>query len=414
MTETFLSLELRKQWFINSRKDPIESVYLLESELGRGAYGTVRQARDKASGQQYAIKIIQKNRVSEFHTFKQEIEILRFLDHPNIVKLIECFETDRLCYLVLEYCEGGELLQRFAKEQGFSELRAAQIMRKLLSAVCYCHSNRICHRDLKPANCLMVDPSDQSDIKIIDFGLASLLSEEQVLNDPCGTPYFIAPEVLTGNCRLECDCWSLGVMLYMMLSGTLPFTGKNQEEVITKVHNASYTFRLKAFTKVSGMAKDLISRLLVKDPAFRLTAQAALDHPWIKVLSPVPEVPLPIEVCQNILQFVHFQKFKRATLMFIASRLNEKDIKLLKEIFVAMDRGGTGSISKKEFEIVIKKSSPNIHQNDLNNVWKVLDTNHNGKIDYIEFIAACISGRKYINAGILKTAFEFYDNVFDN
>ena len=206
MTETFLSLELRKQWFINSRKETIENYYEFESEIGSGAYGKVIKAKERSSGGYFAIKIIQKNRVVEFQTFKQEIEILTILDHPNIVKLIECYETDRLCYLVLEYCEGGELFQKLGKEKNFSELKAAVIMRKLLSAVVYCHSNRICHRDLKPENCLLVDNSDNSDIKIIDFGLAAFASEEDVLNDVCGTAHYVAPEVLSGAYRLECDC----------------------------------------------------------------------------------------------------------------------------------------------------------------------------------------------------------------
>ena len=356
MDGTFLSLELRKQWFINSCMESIENYYEFETEIGSGAYGKVVKAREKTTGNYFAIKIVQKNRVSEFHTFKQEVEILRVLDHPNIVNLIQCFETERLCYLVLEYCEGGELLQKLTREKNFSELKAANIMRKLLSAVLYCHNNRICHRDLKPENCLIVDNSDNSDIKIIDFGLAVITTEEQVLKDICGTAYYVAPEVLSGSYRLECDCWSLGIILYMMLSGNPPFMWKNNQEVLIKVYNASYSFRHKAFAKVSEMAKDLISRLLVKDPNIRLTAQEAFNHPWIQVLAPLPDCIFPAQIYEDIKSFVSFQKFKRATLMFIASRLTDKNTRVLKQMFVSMDTSGNGYVNRIEFERALKQS----------------------------------------------------------
>jgi calcium-dependent protein kinase len=411
MTNPHLSLELKKQWFINSHQDPIENYYDFEGEIGSGSYGKVFRAREKSLGRTVAVKIIQKNRVVEFDAFKHEVEILRFLDHPNIVKLLECFETERLCFLVLEFCEGGELLQMIAKEKNFSEVKAAMIMRKLISAVRYCHDNNICHRDLKPENCLIVDKSESSDIKIIDFGLATRIDEQHILTDICGTAFYIAPEVLSGHYDQECDCWSLGVILYMMLSGRPPFYGKNNQEVLVKVYNASYSFRSKAFAQVSEMAKDLISRLLVKDPGLRMTAKEAFEHPWIQVLSPLPECTLSSQIYDNIRQFVKFQKFKRATLMFIASRLSEREIFTLKEVFVGMDKEGNGSLSREEFEEGMKKHKAKLSSSDLENVWKVLDTNHNGKIDYIEFVTACISSQRYVTAGILKTAFEFYDIV---
>ena len=411
MAETLLSLELRKQWFINSCLDSIEKFYEFENDIGSGAYGKVVKAREISTGNYFAIKIVQKNRVSEFHTFKHEVDILRILDHPNIVNLTQCFETDRLCYLVLEYCEGGELLQKIAREKTFSELKAATVMRKLISAVLYCHNNKICHRDIKPENCLLVDNSADSDIKIIDFGLATITNEQQVLNDICGTAYYVAPEILTGSYRLECDCWSLGIILYMMLAGSPPFTGKNNQEVLMKVYNASYSFRSKAFAKVSEMAKDLISRLLVKDPSIRLTAREAFNHPWIQVLAPLPNFPLSMQIFEDIKHFIGFQKFKRATLMFIASRLTEKSIFSLKQMFVSMDRSGNGYISRAELEQGFKSSKAKFCVEDMDNIWKVLDTNHNGKIDYIEFITACICSQKYVTAGILKSAFEFYDMV---
>lgn len=411
MSEVYTSIELKKQWFLNSRKDPIENCYVFEGELGKGTYGTVLKAREISSNRPVAVKIIQKNRVVESHTFKQELEVLQFLDHPNIVKLLEYFETERLCYLVLEYCEGGELFRKLAQERNFSELKAAFIMRKLISAVMYCHSNGLCHRDLKPENCLLVDNSEDSDIKIIDFGLAAYVTEQQALKSICGTAYYVAPEVLSGCYTVKCDCWSLGIIMYTILSGSPPFTGKNNQEVLMKVYNGSYSMRGKTFQKVSKMAKDLISRLLVNDPNMRLTAREAFEHPWIQVLSPVPDCPLPSETFDDINNFMNFSKFKRATLMYIASRLTEREINLLKEVFVSIDKDGNGTISRSEFDSAFDRMTRKLDKSDMDNLWKVLDMNHNGKIDYTEFISACVSGQAYVDVGILKSAFEFYDEV---
>lgn len=413
MNDIYASLELRRQWFLNSRKDPIDQYYTFDCELGKGAYGTVLKAREISSNRQVAIKIIQKNRVLESHTFKHEIEVLRNLDHPNIVRLLEFFETERLCYLVLEYCEGGELFQKLAKERNFSELTAAHIMRKLISGVLYCHNNGLCHRDLKPENCLMVDNGEESDVKIIDFGLAMYINEQHVLNNVCGTAYYIAPEVLSGSYGIECDCWSLGVIMYTMLSGSPPFTGKNNQEILMKVYNGSYSLRGKTFTKISKIAKDLISRFLVKDPAMRITAEQALAHPWIQVLAPIPECPLSTEIFEEISNFSNFSKFKRATLLYIASRLSEKELFNLKNLFISIDKDCDGSISRTEFESALTKLNKNFRAESLENLWKVLDMNHNGKIDYSEFISSCVSGQKYVDAGVLKSAFQFYDEVIN-
>lgn len=411
MSEVLKSLEVRKQWFIHSRTEPIDTYYEFLNEIGKGNYGTVVKARELNTNRIFAVKVIQKNRILESHTFKQEIEILQFLDHPNIVKLNECFETDRLLYLVQEFCEGGELFQKLVQEKNFTELKAAQIMRKLISAIIHCHNNNICHRDLKPENCLMVDNSANSDIKIIDFGLATFMNEQHLLNSICGTPFYVAPEVLSGSYRMECDLWSLGVILYMMLSGSPPFTGRNNQEIITKVYSGNYSLRTKAFAKISQMAKDLISRLLVKDPSLRLSAKEAYNHPWIQILSPVPDKPLPIKTYEDISHFVTFNKFKRGTLMFMASKLTEKEISYLKEQFCMIDQDGNGTISRKEFDESFSKISKSISQKELDNVWRVLDMNHNGTIDYSEFICACISGQVVADSGILKSAFEFYDEV---
>lgn len=150
-------------------------------------------------------------------------------------------------------------------------------MKSLFDVVDYCHNHDVYHRNLKSENCLFV--KNESDVKVINFGLAELVTEEQVLNEDCRPPFYIASEILTGSCLKVVDCWSLGVILYMLLAGTPPFNGKDNSEILMNVYSGDFTFRPKPFRTVSNNAKDLIVRLLTKDPNHRITPHQAFLHP---------------------------------------------------------------------------------------------------------------------------------------
>lgn len=250
--------------------------YILGDELGAGAFGKVVIARELKTNAVRAIKEIQKRRVRDSSAFRNEVEILRVLDHPNIVKIIDTYESPRQCYVVLEYCEGGTLFQRILESKRLSEHEAAAHMWQLFSAVCYCHNNNICHRDLKPENILM---NSEDSLKIIDFGLSQVLNAEELMSSLSGTPYYAAPEMLDQCYDRKVDCWSAGVIMYTMLSGKVPFEGGNTHEVLMNVQNSSFSFAHRAFKHISDSAKDLIAQLLVKDPQLRLSAAGALAHP---------------------------------------------------------------------------------------------------------------------------------------
>lgn len=203
------------------------------------------------------------------------------LDHPNIIKLHETWETDRICFLVTELCEGGELFFYITKRKHLTESQAASVMRQAFYALCYLHNNKICHRDIKPENFLLFKEDDDSYIKLIDFGLAKRVSKNEVMNSPNGTPYYIAPEVLKGSYTTQCDNWSMGVVMYIMLSGKPPFGGRSNKEIIDNVLKGSYSFNSSVWTGISKLAKDLISKLLDRQADMRLTAEEAYNHPWI-------------------------------------------------------------------------------------------------------------------------------------
>lgn len=229
-----------------------------------------------------AIKVIQKKRVKDYKTFINEINILRQLDHENIIKLHEIWEWSDCCFLVLEYCEGGELFHYITERKHLSEQDAAVIMKQLLSALTYLHKNSISHRDIKPENFMLVKPKDPSKIKMIDFGLSKDCKNTQgIMTTMSGSPYYIAPEVFMQKYNQKIDIWSLGVVLYIMLSGKVPFPGNSEIEIIGNVIKGEFHFNHEPFSKHSAAAKEFLQCLIVKDVEQRATAEQALQHPWI-------------------------------------------------------------------------------------------------------------------------------------
>jgi len=274
-------LKLDKTWFIQSREGNIKEQYFFEKKLGSGGYGAVYLAKNKQTGAKVAVKAMQKGKIADYQSFKNEISILRGLDHPNIIKLHETWETDRICFLITELCEGGELFYHITKRKHLTESQAALIMRQAFYALCYLHNNKICHRDIKPENFLLYKEDDESHIKLIDFGLAKRVSRDEVMNAPNGTPYYIAPEVLKGSYTTQCDNWSMGVVMFIMLSGKPPFGGRSNKEIIESVLKGNYNIQTPVWQQISNGAKDLIQQLLHREADMRLTASEAYDHPWL-------------------------------------------------------------------------------------------------------------------------------------
>jgi calcium-dependent protein kinase len=402
------SVMLQRQWFITSKRTDISQEYSLGLEIGSGNFGKVFMAQQRETGLFRAVKLIHKQRVQDYNTFITELAILSSLDHPNIVNIIETFETEAVCYVILEYCAGGELFEKLSKVRRFTEQAAAKIMRSLLSAVMYCHNHGICHRDLKPENCVFIDADEMSDIKIIDFGLSKSVTEEEILNDIVGTPYYIAPEMLTGSYTKEVDCWSLGVILYMLLGGTPPFNGVDNQDILMNVYSGKFTFKHKAFRTVSDQAKDLIVRLLTKNPSYRLTAQQAFMHPWIQDLNPVASVFIPDSVLMSFTSFSRANPLKQATLSYIASKIGGIELEKLRNLFKSIDINGDGVLSKREFgEVVLSQSYLSVV--DVEIICRYLDTNKNGEIDYNEFIAGCLIRPSFRTEEWTIQAFHYFD-----
>lgn len=253
-------------------------------KLGVGAYAVVYQCTNKRTGEKAAVKVVDRARLTETReaALKQEVALMKKLDHPHVVKLIEFYEEEKNFFVVIELCEGGELFERIVEKTIYTEKEARELCRILFSALAYCHAENIVHRDIKPQNLLMVSPSCDSRCKIADFGFAAVVPDGSKLSAKCGSPYFIAPEILMGKpYGPQPDVWSAGVILYILLGGTYPFAHENRDVLFDLIKSGTYNFDLDTFRDVSDDAKDLIKKLLVVDPAKRLTAEQVLKHHWI-------------------------------------------------------------------------------------------------------------------------------------
>jgi len=231
--------------------------------------------------------MIKKSLLSEYQNKKivEETNILRNLDHPNILKILEFFDDENFFYIVTEICKGGELFDEIVRRKKFSENCAVILMKQIFQCVNYCHKNQIVHRDLKPENIMLEENKDFSQIKIIDFGVSRHFEIDEILYDMQGSSYYIAPEVLDRKYNEKCDIWSCGVILYIILSGTPPFNGKSEYEIHNRIKEGSISFSDPCWSTISDNAKNLITKLLAYDSKHRLSAEEALNHPWITEMS---------------------------------------------------------------------------------------------------------------------------------
>ena len=262
-------------------------IYEIKQKLGKGKFGLVKLGINKETKQKVAVKIMNKNNMdsSDLELVRTEIEILKICQHPYIIKLYDVFENIDYIYIIMEHCAGGDLFS-FIQKRNFmlKEEKVVVIMYKLCKAVYYVHSYGIAHRDIKPENVLLTSESEDADIRLLDFGLSKIVGPNQKCTEPYGTLTYCAPEIILDKPYLKTvDSWSLGVMTYLMLSGSLPFSGKDEHEIAKNVVYSKVDFERKPIWKeISKEAKDFICKLLEKDLKKRIEMKAALEHPWFK------------------------------------------------------------------------------------------------------------------------------------
>mmetsp|Transcript_99098 Transcript_99098/g.279980 ORF Transcript_99098/g.279980 Transcript_99098/m.279980 type:complete len:526 (-) Transcript_99098:23-1600(-) len=398
--------------FAASNRGTLNDLYAIETKLiGEGSYGAVKRCQCKDTSQWRAVKTINKSFVKSEEQFKEEMAIMKVLDHPNIVRFYESFEDARHVYLVLELCTGGELFDRILADGKFGEQAAAACVQQMFRAVNYMHHNYIMHRDLKPENWLLAHEAEsitKTGLKLIDFGLSKRFSPGEFASTKAGTPYYVAPEVLQGKYAQESDVWSIGVIMYILLCGSPPFTGNDTIAVLDSVKRARTQFEKKEWKHVSIEAKQMLKALLVKDPSQRLTAAEALNHAWVTKMLQMEEGQVTDLVMANLRNFALMNKLKKASLNVIVTQLSDNAIKELKDLFMCMDENNDGTLSVGELKEGLQKAGVAVPE-DLREMMDSIDTDGSGVIDYSEFMAATMDKRKYIQEDVCWRAFKTFD-----
>mmetsp|Transcript_12187 Transcript_12187/g.17749 ORF Transcript_12187/g.17749 Transcript_12187/m.17749 type:complete len:481 (+) Transcript_12187:1-1443(+) len=417
MGKCFSKSGKNKEVHLSIIRDNIHKHYEMEKLLGKGSFGQVRKAhmvRDPK--RKFAVKTIDKGSLKtekEKKTLKQEIETLLEVDHPNIIKLYESYEDKKYIHLVTEYCSGGELFDHILEKKRYSEKDAAVVMQSILRAVNHLHKNGICHRDLKPENFLFASKDPNAELKIIDFNLSnkfgSKLGRNKRMNTVLGTPYYIAPEVIKGDYNFKCDLWGCGIIMYMLLSGTLPFTGNSHKEIFQRIISEQADLTGYLWKGISEEALNLLKRLLQKDQSFRLSAEEALRHSWFKEANTEKKIAIDPQILDSLRRYKTTSLFQKEAMAIIVKDLKIEDIKELKEAFTHYDKSQTGFLSAQEIEEALVAAGCNLAADQVSEIIQNADYKRDGRINYSEFIAATLSSKIQLNEETLWNAFTHFD-----
>lgn len=379
--------------------------------LGSGYNGSVYKASSKEGGKTYAVKDFKLRGINDekMAELEGECEIFLSMDHPHVARLVDVYQSKEKLSLVMECMEGGELFDRVLARKKFTEKDTADAGYQMLLALNYIHSHGICHRDIKLEN-FLYETKEGDHLKIIDFGFSKLWDPSIKMKMSCGTLAYVAPEVLQKNYTDKCDMWSMGVVIFILLLGYMPFSGS--EAVQHKnIREGKFTEK-ESFKKASADASDFIRRLIVVNIDVRLSAEQALEHNFIKLRSDRAIAGATAEIDSGIVdslqQFAQASKFRRACLSCMAWSLTNEERAELRESFLAMDKTKSGAITISEFRECIE-SKFDLTDVQVTEIFNGIDTSHTDEIHYSEFLAAMVASRVHLHDDLLKATFRRFD-----
>ncbi|KAJ9186993.1 hypothetical protein P3X46_002495 [Hevea brasiliensis] len=391
----------------------------LGKEVGRGHFGHTCWAKGKRGelkGQPVAVKIISKAKMTtaiSIEDVRREVKIMKALSgHKHMIKFHDAFEDANNVYIVMELCEGGELLDRILSRGGrYTEEDAKSIIMQILSAVAFCHLQGVVHRDLKPENFLFTTRDEDAPMKIIDFGLSDFIRPDQRLNDIVGSAYYVAPEVLHRSYSVEADMWSIGVITYILLCGSRPFWARTESGIFRSVLRADPNFDDSPWPVVSPEAKDFVKRLMNKDHRKRMTAAQALTHPWLRDEN--RPVPLDILIYKLVKSYVRATSFKRAALKALSKAVPEDELFYLKAQFNLLEPKD-GFISLNNFKVALMRHVTDaMKESRVLDIFNMMEPLSYKKIGFEEFCAAAISTYQLEVLenweDIARTAFDYFE-----
>ncbi|WJX37996.1 Calcium-dependent protein kinase 17 [Trifolium repens] len=393
--------------------EDVRATYTIGKELGRGQFGVTHLCTHKATKEQFACKTIAKRKLvnkEDIEDVRREVQIMHHLTgQANIVELKGAYEDKQSVHLVMELCGGGELFDRIIAKGLYTERAAASLLRTIVQIIHTLHSMGVIHRDLKPENFLLLNKDENAPLKVTDFGLSVFFKEGEMFKDIVGSAYYIAPEVLKRRYGQEVDIWSIGVMLYILLSGVPPFWAESEHGIFNAILRGHIDFTSDPWPSISPSAKDLVRKMLNSDPKQRLTAYEVLNHPWIKEDGEAPDVPIDNAVLNRLKQFKALNQFKKVALKVIAGCLSEEEIMGLKEMFKGMDTDNSGTITIEELKQGLAKQGTKLSEQEVKQLMEAADADGNGIIDYDEFITATMHMNRMNREEHLYTAFQFFD-----
>ena len=398
-----------------SKQTDYKKKYEYIQMLGCGAFGKVRLYVDRqCKSFRYAIKTLKKDYFNKhiLDSIEREVDILRSLDHPNIVKYFETYEDDHFIHIVMEYIPGDNLFKLITNKKyfKFTEKEICQLITCLLKAVLFLHHNNIVHRDIKPENILFSVPGDFNALKLIDFGL-SIQKNAKNENRRVGTPYYMSPEMIHGNFVYESDMWSIGVILFIMVTGKQPFRAHDKEGVFEKILNGKYDKKSLDKSKCSIELKDLIKKTLVKDYKKRISVESALQHKWFSLFEDNKNnfQVIDQDILDSLQNFQYTNILQKETFYYLAKLSNDKEILKLKKAFEIIDKDHSGEIEYEEIPKIFEDLGIQASEQELKNIFNSLDFHCDGKVNYSEFLAGTISSLKIYKDDKLFSAFKYFD-----
>ena len=420
--QSFTSIKITNELLVSESESDPDKEYRKLKFLGEGSFGAVYQVKNRYTGAICAMKIIKK--ISSYSReeedeIKNEINILRTMDHPNILKIFEFYSNQKEYFIITELCSMGELFDQIINKGPFNEKYSAYVLYQIFSAVNYCHKMHIVHRDLKPENILIIDKNTEGypTIKVCDFGTSKIFRTGSVERNIVGSSYYMAPEVLNQKYNEKCDIWSCGVIMYILLSQRPPFGGNNEDEIFANVKKGIYDLKSPPFDKISEKAKDLIKKTLTFDYNKRISAADALNHPWFKenkskeLFNKVNHSLTIRDLITNLKSYKRTSIIQETALAYLVHHFpNIKDVVNACKLFNQMDHSADGKISKNElYKGLSSLYQSSTLQKDVDEIYKNLDMDNSGYIGYEEFVRGAVNKQYFTQPFVLKFAFKYFD-----